>query len=206
MATGGVVLAAVPAPAITEDAGAAAATLGGSVAAARPRRAGRVERTVLAWLLLAVAVVVLWPAPWGGTLGLTIVSGHSMEPTYHTGDLVLTVRQPGYAVGEVVSYVVPDGQPGAGGRVIHRIVEADGGTVTTRGDNNAAADPWTFTPSDITGRAVLQLPGVGLLWSPAVFPFLIAIVIGALVTMLLWPSRPDPADAPATTPEEGPDA
>ncbi|MFM9597455.1 S26 family signal peptidase, partial [Streptomyces scabiei] len=65
----------------------------------RRRRATRLVGLVLA----AVAVVVLWPATWGGITGLTIVNGHSMEPTFSSGDLVVTVRQFSYAVGDVVS-------------------------------------------------------------------------------------------------------
>lgn len=174
--------------------------------AARDNRIPRAVRTVLSWLLLAVAVIALWPAQWGGLTGLTIVSGQSMEPTYHTGDLIVTLRQPGYAVGDVITYLVPEGQPGAGGRAIHRIAELDGASFTTRGDNNTADDPWRVTASDVTGRAVYQLPGAGWLWSAQVLPFLIAVTVGVLVTLLLWPTPPGedgtgadepPAEVPA---------
>ena len=66
-------------------------------------------------VMLAVGAVLLWPAPLGGVVGLTVVSGHSMEPTYHSGDLVITARQPSYAAGDIVSYVVPAGEFGGGG-------------------------------------------------------------------------------------------
>ncbi|MGC3954974.1 MAG: S24/S26 family peptidase [Propionicimonas sp.] len=168
----------------------------------RPGRSRRTARAVLSWLLLAIAAVALWPASWGGTLGLTIVSGHSMEPTYYTGDLVLTVRQPDYAVGDVVSAVVPEGELGAGGRVIHRILSIRDGVIATRGDNNADLDPWVLAKGDVTGRAILHLPAVGLLWSSQVLPWLIAIVAGLAVTMLLWPSKVEPAAEPDPT---GPD-
>lgn len=183
-------MTATPATAFEPDADVTVpVTPEGNVTGTRsPRRA---VRAVLGWLLLAAAVVVLWPAPWGGFTGLTIVSGHSMEPTYHTGDLVVTARQPGYAVGDVVSYRVPAGQPGSGGRVIHRIVSIEDGVIHTLGDNNADVDPWVFTATDIAGRAVLRIPGLGLLWGPQVFPLIIAAVVGLGVTILLWPSKPE---------------
>ncbi len=157
------------------------------------RRGLRVLRAVAGWVLLAVGAVLLWPAPLGGVVGLTVVSGHSMERTYHSGDLVITARQPSYAAGDIVSYVVPAGEFGGGGRVIHRIVGLSAGHYTTQGDNNAATDPWSFEDGDVTGRAVAVLPGVGRLWSPQVFPFVIALAVGGIVTLLLWPSKPEAA-------------
>lgn len=168
--------------------------------------AGRVG-SVLGWLLVAAAAILLWPAQWGGLTGLTIVSGHSMEPTYVTGDLVVTWRQADYAPGDVISYTVPADQPGAGGHVIHRIVTAEpgtGGTVyTTLGDNNPAADQWDITAADVTGSAILHVPGLGRFLGPAVLPIIFAAALGGIVTVLLWsrssgdddgePAQEDPA-------------
>ncbi len=147
-------------------------------------------RTIGGWAFLVAAAVLLWPATWGGLTGLTVVSGHSMEPTYHTGDLVITWRQSSYEVGDIVSYTVPADQPGAGGHVIHRIdtVDVENGvtTYTTLGDNNPAPDQWALQASDITGTAVLHVPGVGRWIGPAVLPYVAAIAIGAIVCVLLW--------------------
>ena len=156
-------------------------------------RVVRALRSLVGWLAVAAGVIVLWPAQLGGIVGLTIVSGHSMEPSYLTGDLVVTVRQASYVVDDVVSYVVPEGQPGAGGRVIHRIVTAEDGVYTTLGDNNAEPDPWAFEAADVTGRALFRLSGLGTIWSPQVFPIIIAIALGGIVAVVLWPSRPETA-------------
>lgn len=151
-------------------------------------------RALLGWLLVAVAAALLWPAQWGGLTGLTIVSGHSMEPTYYTGDLVVTWRHASYEPGDVVSYTVPADQPGAGGHVIHRVATADQAgsgelVYTTVGDNNPAADQWTLTADDIAGTAVLHVPGLGRFLGPAVLPILVAGALGAIVTVMLWSSR-----------------
>ena len=53
-------------------------------------RLSRVLRSVIVWTLVAGAAYLLWPTGLGGCTTLTIVSGHSMEPTYHTGDVVLS--------------------------------------------------------------------------------------------------------------------
>jgi len=71
-------------------------------------RAGRL-RGVGSWIvfgLVVVLAVLLWPHQWGGRTSLTIVSGHSMDGTYSTGDLV--VGRVGTAeVGDVVVFRPP---------------------------------------------------------------------------------------------------
>lgn len=151
---------------------------------------GASPRTRHAWvgvLALLVLVAVFWPARWGGWIGFISVSGHSMEPTFATGDLAVTMRQPGYRIGDVIAYQVPAGQPGAGGRVIHRIVATRGSNVglvfITKGDNNPTSDVWLPHVQDVMGRVVFRVPG-----GPFGSTFLIAIVPALAVTILLWPN------------------
>lgn len=150
-------------------------------------------RRILGWVLLVVLIALLWPATWGGLVGVTIVNGQSMEPAYETNDVVLTVRQMSYEVGDVVSYKVPQGQDGAGGRVIHRIIaKGDGGadtSFTTQGDNNPSVDPWSFTTDDVVGEAALRVPRIGAAFSGS-NGLLLGAVAGVVVLVVLWPSRP----------------
>ena len=114
------------------------------------RRAGRVFARGLGFGLFLGVLLVMWPVSWGGQMGYTVVSGHSMEPGMHTGDLVLTWRTDDYRPGEVITYFVPDGQPGAGAGVVHRIVAGDPQTgFTTQGDNRNGPDIWTPRTDDI---------------------------------------------------------
>ncbi len=145
-----------------------------------------------AWVLVAVVVgYFLWPTSLGGCTTLTIVSGHSMEPTYYTGDLVVS-RCGDVGVGDVITYRPPDVD---GVRVIHRIVggTADGWIV--QGDNNDFLDPWQPTADDILGRSVLRLPQVGkvagLILSPLTWVSLLVIALAVIV----WPGRRSAADA-----------
>lgn len=194
-APGGAAALVVPVDELT-----AAAVEGTPAAAAQHRRPWR---TLAGWLLLAAAAILLWPASLGGLTGLTVVSGQSMEPTYVTGDLVVTWRSAGYEIGDIVSYTVPAGQPGEGGHVIHRVSDVtmiDGEPVyTTLGDNNPAADQWQLTTGDITGAAVIHVPGAGALLGPALLPYLAAAAIGAIVTVLLWRGATDDDDTDAQT-------
>ncbi len=115
-------------------------------------------------LLLAIGAVVFWalflrPQSLGGPAGYVLVSGQSMEPRYHTGDLVLVERQSSYHVGELIAYHVPKGDPMAGAQVIHRIVGGDAhhGFVV-QGDNRTAPDTWRPKPADIVGAKSLRIP------------------------------------------------
>ena len=138
----------------------------------------------LATALLAVASFFAWfllfrPAFLGGPAGYIIVSGHSMEPTYYTGDLVLTHKRSSYAVGDVIAYKAPENK----GNVIHRIVggDAENGFVM-QGDNNSFKDPSHPTPSTIIGSKWLEFDGLGNklqdLRQPPLFATLVAFLAG----------------------------
>ena len=81
-------------------------------------------------IAVAILVCLFWaqylrPQSLGGRAAYVLVSGKSMLPRYHTGDLVLVEKQPSYHVGQLIAYRVPKGDPMAGAQVIHRII---GGT------------------------------------------------------------------------------
>ena len=148
--------------------------------------------TSLAWMAVAVGIGwFLWPTSLGGCTTLTIVSGQSMEPTYYTGDLVVS-RCGEPEVGDVVVY----NPPAVGGaRVIHRIVggdETQGWLI--QGDNNDFLDPWQPTNERILGSAVLHLPHVGKVAAILVSPLTwISLLIVALA-VVVWPGRAKDAD------------
>src|SRR5712691_10062557 len=127
------------------------------------------ERTnKAAGIAVAVLVCLFWaqylrPQSLGGRAAYVLVSGKSMLPRYHTGDLVLVERQPSYHVGELIAYRVPKGDPMAGAQVIHRII---GGTAKhgfiVQGDNRTAPDVWRPKPGDIVGAKALRIPNAVL--------------------------------------------
>jgi signal peptidase I len=127
------------------------------------------ERTnKAAGISLAILVCLFWaqylrPQSLGGRAAYVLVSGKSMLPRYHTGDLVLVERQSSYHVGELIAYRVPKGDPMAGAQVIHRII---GGTAKhgfiVQGDNRTAPDVWRPKPGDIVGAKALRIPNAVL--------------------------------------------
>lgn len=142
----------------------------------------------VSWALLGVGLILGWPTTLGGATGYVVVSGHSMEPTYVTGDLVVTRTDVPVRPGEVIVYTVADQELGAGMAVVHRVLRpaADGGWVT-QGDNNDSVDPWHPTKADITGTVVAHLPKVGYLLTYARSPLVLAFIGAVIVGWILWP-------------------
>lgn len=136
---------------------------------------------------MTVALVVAWmlvlrPQVLGGPAAYVIVSGESMEPTLHTGDLVVAHRKSSYRVGDVIAYRIPEGEESAGARVIHRVVggSASAGYVT-QGDNREGRDLWRPKPEDTLGKMWFSVPRVGLALTFLRTPLGLALA-GALAT------------------------
>src|SRR5689334_1148531 len=135
----------------------------------RARRSGHPARRswTLLKVVLGIVAVVAWavylrPPVLGGRASFIPVKGISMTPTLRSGDLVLLRKSSSYHTGQIIAFDVPQGQPDAGKRVIHRIVSgsADSGFVT-KGDYNASRDPFTVPPAAIIGRYELRVPRLG---------------------------------------------
>jgi hypothetical protein len=94
-----------------------------------------------------VAVMAGWwatlaPRSFGGPDTYVVVSGTSMLPRYHTGDLVVARRQSSYHLGKIVVVSVE------GGRVIHRLWAGNARIGwETKGINRLTPDLWTI-PND----------------------------------------------------------
>jgi len=152
---------------------------GSSVVLPRARHAGPVA---LVAAQLALVCVLLWfglPQSLGGRADWVLVSGTSMLPHLHTGDLVLVEHRSSYHVGEVVAYRVPNGQVGAGHVVIHRIVGGSGRTGwKMKGDNRTAPDLWYPTNHDVIGSKVLRIPDAWFVLRLLHMPILLALFAG----------------------------
>jgi signal peptidase I len=111
-----------------------------------------------AWFLL------LGPAGLGGPVSYVCVSGSSMEPGLETGDLAIVRHSDRYQRGDVVAFRIPEGEPGEGGLVIHRIVGGSSETgFVTQGDNRLRPDSWRPAENDIVGNLWVTVPGAGRL-------------------------------------------
>src|SRR5436305_12372203 len=131
---------------------------------------------------LALVAALGWfclPQRLGGRADWVMVSGTSMLPRFHTGDLVLVERQASYHVGEIVAYRVPKGEVGAGHVVIHRIIGGNGRTGwTMKGDNRTARDLWYPTNRDVVGAKLLRIPDAWLVLRFLHTPLFLGLLAG----------------------------
>jgi signal peptidase len=158
------------------------------------RRAG----VVLSSLALGAAVLAFLGLAVGphvfGYRTVTMLTG-SMSPMINPGDVVISVPKAveRVAVGDVLTYATPVGDR----RVeTHRVTEvghdaAGRTTIVTKGDANAAVDPWTATiEGDTVWETRAVVPWVGTviraLREPTVHGVLLWGAAGVLALLGLW--------------------
>ena len=110
------------------------------------------------------------PMPFG--YGMSVVLSGSMESRLSVDDLVIIKATDNYKVNDIVLF--QDGNS----LVIHRIIEIDGDTVTTKGDaNNVADDP--INKSQIKGVLVYDIAGLGAVVNILKQPVSVFIILAA---------------------------
>ena len=163
------------------------------VAAGRPIRlryalgwyAGRGVRIVLcAMAVLSVVATFSILALVASNYRPMVVSTSSMDPTFGTGDVIVSnvVPPSAVAVGDVITY--SDSFRG-GALITERVVEVrqDGSTFafTTKGDASAVEEHWSIDRESSVGRVAYRIPGLGgalaVISHPAA---LVAMLIGML--------------------------
>ena len=110
------------------------------------------------------------PMPFG--YGMSVVLSGSMESRLSVDDLVIIKATDNYKVNNIVLF--QDGNS----LVIHRIIEIDGDTVTTKGDaNNTADEP--INKSQIKGVLVYDIAGLGAVVNILKQPVSVFIILAA---------------------------
>ena len=125
---------------------------------ARGLRSGVFAILLLGLLGLVVAVGVV-PKVMNGA-ALTVLTG-SMEPTYEPGDIVVSVPQEQYRIGDPVTFQPRSGDPML---ITHRIVAVtdtdEGRTFVTRGDANGSDDA-PIVEAQVMGKVLYSIPKLG---------------------------------------------
>ena len=128
------------------------------------------------------------PMPFG--IGASVVLSGSMEPALSVGDLLIVAEKESYEVNDIVVY-----QSGSL-PVVHRVMEIDQETVTTKGDaNNANDDPFPVTA--IKGKVILAVPLAGYVVWMLKSPVAIIIMLGAAIMLVEWSFRSGKAEKEA---------
>ncbi len=110
------------------------------------------------------------PMPFG--YGMSVVLSGSMESRLSVDDLVIIKATDSYKVDDIVLF--QDGNS----LVIHRIIEIDGDTVTTKGDaNNVADEP--INKSQIRGVLVYDIAKLGAVVNILKQPVFVILILAA---------------------------
>lgn len=145
--------------------------------------------------------VLLGPTFMGGPATYTIVSGDSMLPYLHSGDLAITVKSPTYETGDVVVYRIPQGDSAAGHQVIHRVTAGDGDNgYETQGDNRDHEDLWRPTNGDVLGRMWFSIPSGGDTLIFVRQPLMLGAIAGLLTAFSLLSFGGGKKKAPVSVP------
>ena len=117
---------------------------------------GSVVYIVLGFIIAFFLNIALGAALHTDTPVVAVFS-NSMVPTYYKGDLIFVQGTDDVSVGDIIVFDAPAYKY----PIIHRIIDVNGGTLVTKGDNNVNPDPWGTTVSDVHGKSVLRIPFLG---------------------------------------------
>lgn len=149
---------------------------------------GKSQTSIAVSLLLVGALAISWillaPMQTGGQVAYVIISGNSMEPKIHLGDLVLVRERSQYLVGDAVVYRHP-----GSGHVFHRIISQDGDSFTLKGDNNSWIDFHQPKEDDIVGKLWLHIPFAGTLINFLRKPINLALLTVVMVATVTTTSK-----------------
>lgn len=124
------------------------------------------QPSIFSNIVLLAGLVGIWiafaPVAIGGQASYVMVNGISMEPNYHTGDLVIVRKSPTYQIGDVIAY--QDAQMAA--HVIHRIIGIEDGLFVLKGDNNSWIDAYHPSNDEVVGKQWIYAPKLAnsMLW------------------------------------------
>jgi len=117
------------------------------------------QAVLAAFLLVFVfaAWIVFAPLQLGGQAAYVIVTGNSMEPGFHLGDLVVVHQQFVYQVGDIVAYRNAELR----NYVFHRIIGKNLDHFILQGDHNSWTDSYQPTREEMVGKLWIHIPRAG---------------------------------------------
>jgi len=120
------------------------------------------------FLMSVIAIAVAGFLSIRGTMPFMAIYGVSMQPVYHSGDLIWTERihPEDVKVGDIIAFSIPAAVREAYNYpeiVAHRVIKVNndrGITYRTKGDNSGE-DPFTVRSQDVLGKVTKHIPYIG---------------------------------------------
>ena len=146
-----------------------------------PRRWYQAVLAALLLVFVAVAWMVFAPLKLGGQSAYIIVTGNSMEPGFHLGELVIVQPQLDYQVGDIVVYRNPQLKA----YVFHRIIGVKLDRFILKGDNNSWTDSYLPARGEVVGKLWLHIPTLGKVVQWLRLPLHLSLMAGATGGILM---------------------
>ena len=137
--------------------------------------------TLLLLGILAVVWILLAPTQLGGQATYVIISGNSMEPNFHLGDLAIVRQAATYQIGDIVTYQNAELHE----KVIHRIIALNADHFVIKGDNNSWVDSYQPVQDEIVGKLWVYVPGIGKAIQWARIPLNLALITALMGGFLM---------------------
>lgn len=149
----------------------------------KPNKFSKIVYYVFLGFIILIAVLLLFSAfPITGNYKVLIVQSGSMEPTIHTGSIVITKPELDYHVGDIITFgrisrtQVP---------ITHRIYKIENNKYITKGDANNAPDMKAVNKREIVGKVLFSVPYAGYVVSFARKPIGFVLIIGLPALMII---------------------
>ncbi len=107
-----------------------------------------------------------------GGFSTLIVSSGSMSPELHIGDIIIIKKCNDYNINDIITYSVGDDY-----LVTHRIIEKDGTTFVTKGDNNNVEDKEKVSIENVKGKMIINSKILKFIYSHWLLVVLTIIII-----------------------------
>ena len=128
--------------------------------------------------LSGIALFALPSLPYIGHYEVKIVKSGSMEPTIHTGAIVVIRHGGPYAQNDVVTFTSASADIPTTHRIVGAVPDTEELLYVTKGDANEEADAEPLSPEMIVGKVLFSVPYVGFLLDFARQPLGFGLLIG----------------------------
>ena len=147
-------------------------------------RAVSIAITVALVLVVALAVLAVIGPTFGWHVNLVLTG--SMEPSVHTGSLIVTrpVAPEAIAVGDIIIFRSVVGETFTAHRVVEITKEPELRFIT-KGDANNGRDPNPVAPGQVAGLLVFQIPYLFAVLGLVRTPFGLVLLIGIPALILV---------------------
>lgn len=142
---------------------------------------------IVVFIAIVAFVLIISILPLSNNFKILAVLSGSMEPTIHTGSVVLVKPASNYHIGDIITFgEISKTQTPTTHRISEIRLQAGQPRFITKGDANNAPDLKEVSMSEVKGKVLFSIPYAGFVVNFAKQPigFLLIIIIPAIVIII----------------------